>query len=146
MKRLTPTATALALSLLTGAANAAPTCHQKVAVVGMTNFDKVLPIVNKINPLINDSALTLISSTSDDRADAASDFTASVVTAIRTVTKTNKGGDAISSLTTQIADSLVTNLDTSDRFTPDMVARNNVKAMHISLAVNAIVSGYLICN
>ena len=52
VKRLL-TATALALSLLTGAANAAPTCHQKVAVVGMTNFDKVLPIVNKINPLIN---------------------------------------------------------------------------------------------
>lgn len=142
-KLLTSAAVAFAV-LASGAAHAAPTCHQKVAVTKDNYFSSAFKLSSKIKKMTQAQALDLISSTADDRDDKATAFATAVADATAKTLKTTVNDD-IKGLLSDVSDSLFKDYKISDQFTKDAVANNGVKALYISNATMTIITGFFVC-
>ena len=142
-KLLTSTALVVAI-LVSGAAHAAPTCHQKVAMSGQDFFQPVYKLKDKVSKMVKPQALDLIASTDADREDKAKAYVDAVASTTAKLLKTTLNDD-FNDMSSHVWASVVKDFDNYDKFTQDVVSNNNVKASRIGTAAQTVITGFFAC-
>jgi hypothetical protein len=129
---------------LTGAVNAAPTCHQKIALSGTEFSTPVYKLKDKVKKMVKTQALDMISSSDADRDNKAKAYVYEVSTVTAKLLKATITDD-FRDMASNVVDSIVTGYDNLDKYTKDEVARNNAKAYNLDSAAQTVITGFFAC-
>ena len=142
-KLLTSTAVVFAV-LVSGAAYAAPTCHQKVTLSQQDYFAAVFKLGQSVSKMVKPQALDLISSAADERDEKVAAYLGAVAAMIAKTLKTTVTDD-IRDLTSEVSDHLIKDYDNDDKYIKDAVSKNNVKVSQLDLAMRTVITGFFAC-